>query len=231
MNPHGIRAFAPGRANLMGEHTDYNDGLCLPFAIDRGVTVTAKLRDGSEVVSPDLPDDDPYLRGAVAELRGAGIEVPGCSVAVASDLPAGAGPLVLGSPVRGAHARAVGGRPSRAARAVGARPALLADRERVDGRGDRPARPARLAPGRGGPRAAGSTCGRSAPSRSRSSCTATRWPCSTRAPAAASRPPATTSGATSAGGRPQRAGRRARCATPPTGAASPPRSTAASATS
>src|SRR5918994_6842357 len=91
MNPHGIRAFAPGRANLIGEHTDYNEGLCLPFAVELGVTVTAKLRDGDEVVSADLDEDDPYLRGAVAELRGAGVDLPGCAVEVSSDLPREAG--------------------------------------------------------------------------------------------------------------------------------------------
>src|SRR5919199_1369742 len=61
MNPLGIRAFAPGRVNLIGEHTDYNDGLCLPFAVEQGVTVTAELRDGGEISSPDLPRDDAYL--------------------------------------------------------------------------------------------------------------------------------------------------------------------------
>jgi galactokinase len=91
MNPHRIRAFAPGRANLIGEHTDYNDGLCLPFAVERGVTVTAELRDGGGIVSPDLDDDDPYLRGAVAELRAIEIEPPGCTLAVDSDLPREAG--------------------------------------------------------------------------------------------------------------------------------------------
>ena len=34
-------AFAPGRVNLIGEHTDYNGGFALPFAIARGVTVRA----------------------------------------------------------------------------------------------------------------------------------------------------------------------------------------------
>src|SRR5829696_5477755 len=91
MSPHGIRAFAPGRVNLIGEHTDYNDGLCLPFAIARGVTVTAVPRDGGDVSSPDLPDDDPYLRGVVAELRRTGMEVPGAEIRVASDLPQGSG--------------------------------------------------------------------------------------------------------------------------------------------
>jgi galactokinase len=91
MNPHGNRAFAPGRANLVGEHTDYNDGLCLPFAVQMGVTVTAEPADGDEVVAPGLPDDDPYVRGTVAELRAAGVEVPGCVLRVESDLPQGAG--------------------------------------------------------------------------------------------------------------------------------------------
>jgi galactokinase len=91
MNPLAIRAFAPGRVNLIGEHTDYNDGLCLPFAIEPGVTVTAELRDGSEVAAPGLPADDPYLRGALAELRAAGVEPPGCTLAVESDLPRDAG--------------------------------------------------------------------------------------------------------------------------------------------
>ena len=91
MKRHPVRAFAPGRVNLIGEHTDYNDGLCLPFAIELGVTVTAELQDGPEVAAPGLPRDDPYLRGALAELRAAGIDPPGCVLEVTSDLPSGAG--------------------------------------------------------------------------------------------------------------------------------------------
>jgi galactokinase len=91
MNPHPTRAYGPGRVNLIGEHTDYNDGLCLPFAIERGVTVTAGLQDGGEIAAPDLEDDDRFLRGAVTELGRAGVELPGCRLAVASDLPHGAG--------------------------------------------------------------------------------------------------------------------------------------------
>src|SRR6185295_1389198 len=91
MNPLRIRAFAPGRANLIGEHTDYNLGLCLPFAVEQGVTVTGELRDGGAVSARGLADDDPYLVGVASELRAAGVDVPGCAVQVESDLPREAG--------------------------------------------------------------------------------------------------------------------------------------------
>jgi galactokinase len=87
MNPHRIRAFAPGRVNLIGEHTDYNDGLCLPFAIELGVTVTAELREGGEVSTPGLEDGDRFLEGTLSELRRAGVELPGVRLDVDSDLP------------------------------------------------------------------------------------------------------------------------------------------------
>ncbi|HEV2892267.1 MAG TPA: galactokinase family protein, partial [Actinomycetota bacterium] len=44
-DPEGVWA-APGRVNLIGEHTDYNDGFVLPAAIDRLVLVAAGRRDG-----------------------------------------------------------------------------------------------------------------------------------------------------------------------------------------
>jgi galactokinase len=87
MNPLSIRAFAPGRVNLIGEHTDYNGGVCLPFAIELGVTVTAEPGEGGGVVAPGLGDGDPYLDGALAELRAIGIEPPACSLSVSGDLP------------------------------------------------------------------------------------------------------------------------------------------------
>jgi galactokinase len=49
--PERSRAFAPGRVNLIGEHTDYNQGLALPFAIGDGITVSA------DALPPDAPGD------------------------------------------------------------------------------------------------------------------------------------------------------------------------------
>jgi galactokinase len=53
--------------------------------------VTAELHDGGEVLAPDLAGDERFLRGAVAELRRTGVEVPGCTLEIASDLPQRAG--------------------------------------------------------------------------------------------------------------------------------------------
>jgi galactokinase len=83
-------AFAPGRVNLIGEHTDYNDGLSLPFAIAAGVTVTAAARDGDEVVA-DAEAARAYVRGVAAELRAAGLPVRGAALEIAGDVPMGAG--------------------------------------------------------------------------------------------------------------------------------------------
>ena len=102
--------FAPGRANLMGEHTDYNEGLVLPFALARGVTATAAARDDGLLVlsSKQVPDDAvtvsldslapgsvrgwaAYPAGVAWSLLAAGYPVRGASVDVDSDLPVGAG--------------------------------------------------------------------------------------------------------------------------------------------
>jgi galactokinase len=81
-----ITAFAPGRVNLIGDHTDYTGGFALPMAIQLGTTVTLApggdrvvLRSPSEITAADVPLDvaDPaadagwarYIAGVVAELR------------------------------------------------------------------------------------------------------------------------------------------------------------------
>jgi galactokinase len=104
----GVQAFAPGRVNLIGEHTDYNDGLCLPFAVERGVTVTAEPAPGRRIEAHalDLSESDGFelgaesgaaqgwrrfVRGAAAELRADGIELRPCRLTISADLPPGAG--------------------------------------------------------------------------------------------------------------------------------------------
>jgi galactokinase len=101
---------APGRANLMGEHTDYNQGLVLPFAIAQSVTVAAARRDDGMLVlrSRQAPAEstaialDSLAPGAVSgwaaypagvawALREAGYRIPGATIDINSDLPVGAG--------------------------------------------------------------------------------------------------------------------------------------------
>jgi UDPglucose--hexose-1-phosphate uridylyltransferase len=105
-----ITTFAPGRVNLIGEHTDYNDGFVLPMAIEAGVVVAARPRATPEVRlhSADFRETstfplgspvqaDParpwsnYLRGVVWALERAGIRVEGMDLAFSGTLPQGAG--------------------------------------------------------------------------------------------------------------------------------------------
>jgi galactokinase len=102
-----VRARGPGRVNLIGEHTDYNDGLCMPFAVERGVTVVAEPGEPGivDALALDLGESDrfvadgpepasgwrAFVRGVVAELRASGIEVDGARLRIDSDLSRGAG--------------------------------------------------------------------------------------------------------------------------------------------
>ncbi|MDE3094988.1 MAG: galactokinase [Chloroflexota bacterium] len=106
--PEGV-SEAPGRVNLIGEHVDYNDGLVLPFAIDRSVLCAWALRDDttvraysaefSECSTFDLHDIshaapgawENYIRGVVAALRAAGHAFGGVDLALTGDVPPGAG--------------------------------------------------------------------------------------------------------------------------------------------
>jgi galactokinase len=105
--PEYLTAFAPGRVNLIGEHTDYNGGLALPFAIEAGVGVRAwALIDRRiEATALDLDDrdgfplDDPepapgwraFVRGTVAELQRAGVALRGARLEIAGTVPRGGG--------------------------------------------------------------------------------------------------------------------------------------------
>ncbi len=86
---------APGRVNLIGEHTDYNDGLVLPFAIDRQALAAVALRDDAELRCWSCQDEpagwEAYPRGVARALRDAGVQLRGADVVVDSDVPAGAG--------------------------------------------------------------------------------------------------------------------------------------------
>ena len=101
-----IRVHAPGRVNLIGEHTDYTCGLAFPMAIDRGITLMATATPGSiELTSADGPghldlrlpfDDDPstvepqwgsFIAGMAKELGA----TRGFRGHLVSDIPAGAG--------------------------------------------------------------------------------------------------------------------------------------------
>jgi galactokinase len=103
-----VVAFGPGRVNLIGEHTDYNGGLSLPFAIADGVTVTATAIAGDDVVAVarDLGEDDAFplrapprdvegwrafVRGAAAELQADGHALRAARLEIAGDLARGSG--------------------------------------------------------------------------------------------------------------------------------------------
>ncbi len=106
--PDGLWA-APGRVNLIGEHTDYSGGMVLPVAIDRSAVVAARLRDDDVVrvsslqmpgdVRVSLGDIQPgrgagwtsYPLGTLWALQHAGLTLRGIDLLFDSDIPLGAG--------------------------------------------------------------------------------------------------------------------------------------------
>jgi galactokinase len=103
------RYRAPGRVNLIGEHTDYNDGFVMPVAIDRQTTVTLTPRpdrvlvvrsaayEDVATIDLDRPGGGPqgtwsdYVRGVAAVLERQGFRLRGADISIATDLPMNAG--------------------------------------------------------------------------------------------------------------------------------------------
>jgi galactokinase len=100
---------APGRVNLIGEHTDYNDGFVLPMAIDRRTAVAAAKRPDRKIVVQsknigkaeqiDLDHPGPkqrgswldYIEGTAQALEQRGLVLSGAEMLIDSDVPSGAG--------------------------------------------------------------------------------------------------------------------------------------------
>lgn len=102
-----VIASAPGRVNLIGEHLDYNGGEVLPIAIERRTVVALRPIPGEESLASSATQEESgrfparsaepsgrwwdYVAGTARELAGRGVAVPAAELAVASDVPTGAG--------------------------------------------------------------------------------------------------------------------------------------------
>ncbi|ABS60280.1 galactokinase [Fervidobacterium nodosum Rt17-B1] len=98
-----IVVYSPGRANLIGEHTDYNDGFILPFAIKRYVKIeiepSKKFRVFSEQIKKGIEFNTlektnswaDYVIGMIVKLKEHGYDVKLFNMKIDSDLPMGAG--------------------------------------------------------------------------------------------------------------------------------------------
>jgi galactokinase len=106
--PGRVVVRSPGRVNLIGEHTDYNEGFVLPAAVDKAIVFAVSPRTDRMVrfVASDLNDEfsaaltaiqrsskgwPNYLLGVIEEYRVLGHTFPGCDLVFGGDIPIGAG--------------------------------------------------------------------------------------------------------------------------------------------
>ncbi len=104
-----VMVTAPGRVNLIGEHTDYNEGFVLPMAVNRGIAIVGRKRADSKILlySADYRESEEfsidsirpdlsrvwanYFKGVALMLRKNGLTIGGCEAVIKGDLPQGAG--------------------------------------------------------------------------------------------------------------------------------------------
>ncbi len=104
-----LMVFSPGRINLIGEHTDYNNGFVFPAAIDKGIVVAINksTETGSKIIASDLDEvldlslEHPkaiengrwknYVIGVVAEIQKKGKNINNFNMVFGGDIPRGAG--------------------------------------------------------------------------------------------------------------------------------------------
>ncbi len=104
-----VLAIAPGRVNLIGEHTDYNDGFVFPMAIERQAVLVASVNNSGRcrLVAADLDNEmasftiegiapskghwSTYIKGVVAQFLDNGHPVPGFDAVLTSNVPLGGG--------------------------------------------------------------------------------------------------------------------------------------------
>jgi len=104
-----LTIFSPGRVNLIGEHTDYNNGFVLPAAIDRGLTMRANLNESTEIrlhaldkgesfscsINDELPHTamgwTDYVLGVFDQMWQRGVPKVGFDLTFGGNLPIGAG--------------------------------------------------------------------------------------------------------------------------------------------